>query len=113
MFEVLETDGQARRGRLQLPHGSVETPVFQPCGTYGTVKGMTPVELTRCGTQMLLGNTFHLMQRPGDQQIRDLGGLHNFMGGLAPSSPTAVVSRFSVWGTCANLTNKALCSSRP
>lgn len=84
MFEVLETDGQARRGRLQLPHGSVETPVFQPCGTYGTVKGMTPVELTRAGTQMLLGNTFHLMLRPGDQQIRDLGGLHNFMGWSGP-----------------------------
>jgi queuine tRNA-ribosyltransferase len=84
VFEVLETDGQARRGRLQLPHGSVETPVFQPCGTYGTVKGMTPVELTRAGTQMLLGNTFHLMLRPGDQQIRDLGGLHNFMGWSGP-----------------------------
>ena len=84
MFEVLKTDGQARRGRLQLPHGSVETPVFQPCGTYGSVKGMTPVDLTNCGTQMLLGNTFHLMLRPGDKQIRELGGLHEFMVGPAP-----------------------------
>ena len=84
MVEVLKTDGQARRGRLQLPHGSVETPVFQPCGTYGSVKGMTPVDLTNCGTQMLLGNTFHLMLRPGDKQIRELGGLHEFMGWSGP-----------------------------
>ena len=61
MFDLLTTDGAARRGRLQLPHGVVETPVFQPCGTYGSVKGMTPVDLTTAGTQMLLGNTFHLM----------------------------------------------------
>ena len=113
MFEVLETDGQARRGRLQLPHGSVETPVFQPCGTYGTVKGMTPVELTRCGTQMLLGNTFHLMLRPGDQQIRDLGGLHNFMGWSGPILTDSGGFQVFSLGTCANLTNKALCSSRP
>ena len=79
MFEVLATDGAARRGRLATPHGTVETPVFMPCGTYGTVKGMTPESLLQVGTQMLLGNTFHLLLRPGDDAVRALGGLHRFM----------------------------------
>ena len=78
-FEVLATDGVARRGRLTTAHGTVETPVFMPCGTYGTVKGMTPRMLREVGTQILLGNTFHLMLRPGDAQVRALGGLHAFM----------------------------------
>ena len=78
-FEVLATDGAARRGRLQTARGPVETPVFMPCGTYGTVKAMTPEALAAVGTQMLLGNTFHLMLRPGDGAVRDLGGLHRFM----------------------------------
>ncbi len=78
-FEVLTTEGEARRGRLTTAHGEVETPVFMPCGTYGTVKAMTPEGLERVGTQILLGNTFHLMLRPGDRAIRDLGGLHRFM----------------------------------
>jgi queuine tRNA-ribosyltransferase len=79
MFELLATDGAARRGELTLPHGKVQTPVFQAVGTYGTVKAMTPQDLRDTGTQMLLGNTFHLMLRPGDERIRDLGGLHEFM----------------------------------
>ena len=79
MFELLATDGTARRGRLATRRGVVETPVFMPCGTYGTVKGMTPGALRESGTTMLLGNTFHLMLRPGDDVIRDLGGLHAFM----------------------------------
>ncbi|MGI9327241.1 MAG: tRNA guanosine(34) transglycosylase Tgt [Pseudomonadales bacterium] len=79
MFELLATDGAARRGRLQTPHGGIETPVFMPCGTYGTVKAMSPRDLLASGTQILLGNTFHLMLRPGDQAIADLGGLHEFM----------------------------------
>ena len=78
-FEMLAIDGTARRGRLTTAHGTVETPVFMPCGTYGTVKGMTPRMLTEVGTQILLGNTFHLMLRPGDQAVRALGGLHEFM----------------------------------
>ena len=78
-FELLGTDGQARRGRFRTAHGTVETPVFMPCGTYGTVKAMTPDALAAAGTQMLLGNTFHLMLRPGDAAVRDLGGLHTFM----------------------------------
>lgn len=83
-FELLHTDGSARRGRLSLPHGVVETPVFMPCGTYGSVKAMTPETLRRTGTQILLGNTFHLLLRPGDQTIADLGGLHDFMRWPAP-----------------------------
>ena len=78
-FDVLQTDGAARRGRLRTRHGVVETPVFMPCGTYGTVKAMTPGDLQDAGTQILLGNTFHLMLRPGDGLIRELGGLHRFM----------------------------------
>jgi queuine tRNA-ribosyltransferase len=78
-FELLATDGSARRGRLTTVHGVVETPVFMPCGTYGTVKAATPETLEKVGTQILLGNTFHLMLRPGDRSIRNLGGLHQFM----------------------------------
>ncbi len=84
MFEVSKTDGSARRGHLQLPHGMVETPVFMPCGTYGTVKGMSPRDIADVGTQMLLGNTFHLMLRPGDERIHGFGGLHEFMQWSGP-----------------------------
>ena len=83
-FQVLATDGQARRGRLTTRHGVVETPVFMPCGTYGAVKGMTPAGLADAGTRMLLGNTFHLMLRPGDAAVYELGGLHQFMGWAGP-----------------------------
>ncbi len=79
MFEVLATSGRARRGRLSLRRGAVETPVFMPVGTYGTVKAMTPEELTGLGAQIVLGNTFHLMLRPGTDVIRAHGGLHGFM----------------------------------
>ncbi|MDG2276549.1 MAG: tRNA guanosine(34) transglycosylase Tgt [Pseudomonadales bacterium] len=79
MFELVAQDDGARRGRLTLPHGTVETPVFMPCGTYGTVKAMSPDDLREVGTQILLGNTFHLLLRPGDEQIREFGGLHGFM----------------------------------
>jgi queuine tRNA-ribosyltransferase len=78
-FELLGTAGAARRGRLHLNHGTVETPVFMPVGTYGTVKAMTPEELTGLGAQIVLGNTFHLMLRPGTDVIRAHGGLHGFM----------------------------------
>jgi queuine tRNA-ribosyltransferase len=79
MFEVRTTSGRARRGRLSLRRGAVETPVFMPVGTYGTVKAMTPEELTGLGAEMVLGNTFHLMLRPGTDVIRAHGGLHGFM----------------------------------
>jgi queuine tRNA-ribosyltransferase len=84
-FEVLARDGAARLGRLSLPHGSVDTPAFMPVGTYGTVKAMTPEELEALGAQIVLGNTFHLMLRPGREIIglhRD--GLHGFMGWSKP-----------------------------
>ena len=78
-FELLGTSGQARRGRLQLNHGVIETPIFMPVGTYGTVKAMDPTELKDVGAQIVLGNTFHLWLRPGMDIIRAHGGLHGFM----------------------------------
>ncbi|MCC6609656.1 MAG: tRNA guanosine(34) transglycosylase Tgt [Burkholderiales bacterium] len=79
-FAVTHTDGAARRGRLELAHGAVETPVFMPVGTYGSVKAMSPAELTALGAQIVLGNTFHLWLRPGLEVIAAHGGLHRFMG---------------------------------
>jgi queuine tRNA-ribosyltransferase len=79
-FELRATDGAARRGTLTLAHGVVETPVFMPVGTYGTVKAMAPNELLDIGAQIVLGNTFHLWLRPGLDVIRAHGGLHRFMG---------------------------------
>ena len=95
MFEVLARCGAARRGRLGTAHGTVETPVFMPCGTYGTVKAMAPAALREVGTRILLGNTFHLMLRPGDTAIRDLGGLHAFMGWDGPILTDS--GGFQVW----------------
>jgi queuine tRNA-ribosyltransferase len=79
-FDLLTTDGAARRGTLTLAHGVVETPVFMPVGTYGTVKAMDPTELVDIGAQIVLGNTFHLWLRPGLDVIRAHAGLHRFMG---------------------------------
>lgn len=78
-FELLGTDGAARRGRLTLNHGVIETPQFMPVGTYGTVKSLTPEELRELGATMILGNTFHLWLRPGLDIIGRHGGLHDFM----------------------------------
>jgi queuine tRNA-ribosyltransferase len=78
-LEVLKTDGAARLGRLTLAHGVVETPAFMPVGTYGTVKAMTPEELEGLGAQIVLGNTFHLLLRPGPDIVDAHGGLHGFM----------------------------------
>jgi queuine tRNA-ribosyltransferase len=77
-FELLTRDGVARRGRMTFPRGAVETPAFMPVGTYGTVKAMTPEELSGMGAQIILGNTFHLMLRPGMDVMRAHGGLHRF-----------------------------------
>ncbi len=79
-FDLLATDGAARRGSLALAHGTVDTPVFMPVGTYGSVKAMAPSELLDIGAQIVLGNTFHLWLRPGLDAIRAHGGLHRFMG---------------------------------
>jgi len=83
-FGILATDGAARRGRLVTAHGSIDTPAFMPVGTYGTVKAMTPEELLGLGAQIVLGNTFHLMLRPGAAVIALHGGLHRFMNWTHP-----------------------------
>jgi queuine tRNA-ribosyltransferase len=77
-FELLKTEGHARRGRLTLNHGVVQTPIFMPVGTYGTVKGVTPRSLEEMGAQIILGNTFHLWMRPGLDVLKQFGGLHRF-----------------------------------
>ncbi|MGA9342676.1 MAG: tRNA guanosine(34) transglycosylase Tgt [Rhodanobacteraceae bacterium] len=79
-FDVLATDGAARRGRITLARGTIETPAFMPCGTYGSVKAMTPRDLIEVGAEIILGNTFHLFLRPGTDVIGEFGGLHRFIG---------------------------------
>ncbi len=83
-FKLLKTDGKARRGTVTLNHGVVQTPVFMPVGTYGTVKAMSPLELNEIGAQIVLGNTFHLWLRPGLDVMTAHGGLHGFMGWSKP-----------------------------
>ena len=83
-FELLATDGKARRGRLTFPRGVVETPAFMPVGTYGTVKGMLPRDIEATGAQIILGNTFHLWLRPGTEVIKKHGDLHDFMQWQGP-----------------------------
>lgn len=84
LFNLISTDKSARRGRLSFERGSVETPAFMPVGTYGTVKAMTPEELVETGAEIILGNTFHLMLRPGMDIIRKHGDLHDFMNWPGP-----------------------------
>ncbi len=83
-FETTTTEGKARRGRLTFPRGVVETPAFMPVGTYGTVKGMTPRDIEATGAQIILGNTFHLMLRPGTEIVQQHGDLHDFMQWKGP-----------------------------
>jgi len=78
-YELINTDGKARRGRLTFSRGTVETPAFMPVGTYGTVKGMKTEEVSDTGAEIILGNTFHLMLRPGTDIVEQHGGLHNFI----------------------------------
>jgi len=78
-FELKNTDGYARRGRLKFARGEIETPIFMPVGTYGSVKSLTPEDLTGIGAQIILGNTFHLMLRPGMEVVKRHGDLHDFM----------------------------------
>ena len=79
-YTLLKTDGLARRGRLEIAHGTIETPIFMPVGTYGSVKAMSPLELEKINAQIILGNTFHLWLRPGLDIVRQFGGLHRFIG---------------------------------
>ena len=83
-FELLGTDGPARRGRISTAHGTVETPAFMPVGTAGTVKAMLPQSVAATGAEIVLGNTFHLMLRPGAERVAALGGLHKFMNWPRP-----------------------------
>ncbi len=83
-FKILESDGQARTASLKLRNGSVQTPVFMPVGTQGTVKTMTPEELRSIGAEIILGNTYHLYLRPGDKLLNKFGGLHKFMNWDGP-----------------------------
>jgi len=99
-FAVLATEGQARRGRLTLRRGSVETPVFMPVGTYGSVKGVLPSALEAMGVEIILGNTFHLWMRPGLDVLRAFGGLHRFEGWPRPLLTDS--GGFQVWSLGAN-----------
>ena len=94
-FELLKTEGHARRGRLTLNHGVVETPIFMPVGTYGTVKGVMPQSLDAMGAQIILGNTFHLWLRPGVDIVQQFGGLHRFEGWAKPILTDS--GGFQVW----------------
>lgn len=94
-FSISATDGSARRGQLQFERGEVETPAFMPVGTYGTVKAMTPEEVRQTGADILLGNTFHLMLRPGVDVIRAHGSLHGFMNWSRPILTDS--GGFQVW----------------
>ncbi|MGB5293029.1 MAG: tRNA guanosine(34) transglycosylase Tgt [Lysobacterales bacterium] len=94
-FELLKTDGKARRGRLAFDRGDVQTPAFMPVGTYGTVKAMTPKAVRDTGAEIILGNTFHLMLRPGTDIIRAHGDLHDFMQWKRPILTDS--GGFQVW----------------
>jgi queuine tRNA-ribosyltransferase len=94
-FELLKTEGAARRGVLTLNHGTVQTPVFMPVGTYGTVKGVLPRSLLEMGAEIILGNTFHLWLRPGLDVLRRFGGLHRFEGWQRPILTDS--GGFQVW----------------
>jgi queuine tRNA-ribosyltransferase len=94
-FEVTATDGRARAGRLTTPHGTVETPAFMPVATQGSVKSLSPADLRATGTQIVLANTYHLLLRPGHDVVRELGGLHAFMGWDGPILTDS--GGFQVW----------------
>ena len=83
-FSLISTDGAARRGEFVTPHGRVQTPAFMPVGTQGTVKGLSPDDVRDTGAEIVLGNTYHLMLRPGAERIAALGGLHKFMNWPLP-----------------------------
>src|SRR4029078_9871211 len=83
-FNLISTDGAARRGEFVTPHGRVQTPAFMPVGTQGTVKGLSPGDVRHTGAEIVLGNTYHLMLRPDAERIAALGGLHKFMNWPLP-----------------------------
>ena len=89
-----DTHSNARRGQLRTAHGMVEVPAFMPVGSLGTVKGVEIGQLEQTGAEMILGNTYHLSLRPGEDVVRDLGGLHQFFGWNKPILRTAVGFRY-------------------
>jgi queuine tRNA-ribosyltransferase len=111
-YELLATDGAARRGRLTLNHGTVDTPAFMPVGTYGTVKGISPQDLRDIGAQICLGNTFHLWLRPGLEVIEAFGGLHQFMAWDGPILTDSGGFQVFSWARCARSPRKACASAR-
>jgi queuine tRNA-ribosyltransferase len=94
-FELLATDGRARLGRMLTGHGTVDTPAFMPVATQGSVKSLAPSDLRAAGAQIVLANTYHLMLRPGHELVRELGGLHRFMGWNGPILTDS--GGFQVW----------------
>lgn len=112
-FECLRTEGLARRGRLTLNHGVVETPIFMPVGTYGTVKGVSPRSLEEMGAQIILGNTFHLWMRPGLDVMQSFGGLHGFERWSKPILTDS--GGFQVWslGAMRKITEEGVHFSSP
>src|SRR5947209_15872959 len=100
-FDLLHTDGAARRGRLSTAHGAVDTPVFMAVGTQATVKGLTREQLDVAGVPMILGNTYHLALRPGDELIAEMGGLHKFMNWPRPILTDS--GGYQVYSLAANL----------
>jgi len=94
-FELLATDGRARLGRMLTRHGTVDTPAFMPVATQGSVKSLAPSDLRAAGAQIVLANTYHLMLRPGHELVRELGGLHRFMGWDGPILTDS--GGFQVW----------------
>ena len=94
-FELLATDGRARLGRMLTGHGTVDTPAFMPVATQGSVKSLAPSDLRAAGAQIVLANTYHLMLRPGHELVRELGGLHRFMGWDGPILTDS--GGFQVW----------------
>ena len=113
LFELEATDGAARRGCLRFPRGDVQTPAFMPVGTYGTVKAMTPRDLVDTGAQIILGNTFHLMLRPGTEIVQQLGDLHDFMGWKGPILTDS--GGFQVWslGAMRKITEQGVAFKSP
>ena len=94
-FSRSAQDGLARRGELSFPRGKVQTPAFMPVGTYGTVKGMLPRDIHEIGAEIILGNTFHLMLRPGTEVVKAHGDLHDFIGWEGPILTDS--GGFQVW----------------
>lgn len=94
-FDLIATDGAARAGVFHTPHGALETPVFAPVGTQATVKAVTPAQLAELGASLVLSNTYHLYLRPGDELVRDMGGLHDFMRWRGPMLTDS--GGFQVW----------------